>query len=122
MHLCLPFLCEEAVLKKTVVGVPLKIDFHIWKSRVYLLQGLCKILYMPSSPLGVYKPLVISLSHGTCTRVTQGFIQDFFVEGEEVCGALPQYRAQAHSTHALVCVQAMGGLGVCPHPPGGNFF
>ena len=55
MHLCLPILCEGAVLKKIVVGGSLKIDFHIWKS--LSLQGLCKTLYyghcLHSQPLWV---------------------------------------------------------------------
>ena len=39
----------------------------------------------------------------------QGFIQDFLVGGEEVCG-----RARTHNTYVLACVQARGVWGMPP--------
>ena len=44
----------------------------------------------------------------------QGFIQDFWVGGEEVCGGSVCGRARARSTRALACVQARGVWGHAP--------
>ena len=43
--------------------------------------------------------------------IHQGFIQDFWVGGEEVCGGSVCGRARARSTRALACVQARGVWG-----------